>query len=339
MAAKTPAKKASKAVKKIVKPVASKAVAGKSAPKPAAKAAKAPSHKPSQPTAAAVGKVAVKKSASVSKTVGGVNKQPIANSATAKTSAKSAPVAPAKPTSKPGVKPASVKAPSAAASASTPAKKVATVRPATGSLAKPAPPSSKNPVPVSKSSAKTPSKTQSPVKPAATRPIGKVAVAVTSRPPTPAPRNKYKVVEYAIDENTGRPILPAGYKPSAEEEYMSTLQQEYFRQRLQHWRADLVEESKQTIENLREEVRDIGDEAERATRETENSLELRTRDRYRKLIGKIDSTLKRLDAGDYGYCVDTGEEIGLERLDARLTAERTIDAQERWEHLQKQQGD
>ena len=90
-----------------------------------------------------------------------------------------------------------------------------------------------------------------------------------------------------------------------------------------------MEESKQTIENLREEVRDIGDEAERATRETENSLELRTRDRYRKLIGKIDSTLKRLEAGDYGYCVDTGEEIGLERLEARLTAERTIDAQER----------
>ena len=112
-----------------------------------------------------------------------------------------------------------------------------------------------------------------------------------------------------------------------------------FRQRLLQWRADLVEESKQTIENLREEVRDIGDEAERATRETENSLELRTRDRYRKLIGKIDSTLKRLDNGDYVYCVDTGEEIGLERLEARLTAERTLDAQERWEHLQKQMGD
>ena len=103
--------------------------------------------------------------------------------------------------------------------------------------------------------------------------------------------------------------------------------------------ADLVEESKQTIENLKDEVRDVGDEAERATRETENSLELRTRDRYRKLISKIDSTLKRVDSGDYGFCVDTGEEIGLERLEARLTAERTIDAQERWEHMQKQMGD
>src|SRR3546814_7778086 len=77
---------------------------------------------------------------------------------------------------------------------------------------------------------------------------------------------------------------------------MSALQLEYFRQRLLQWRADLVEESKQTIENLKDEVRDVGDEAERATRETENSLELRTRDRYRKLIGKIDSTLKRVDS-------------------------------------------
>jgi DnaK suppressor protein len=146
-------------------------------------------------------------------------------------------------------------------------------------------------------------------------------------------------VHYEIDEATGRPILPSGYKPSADEEYMNPLQLEYFRQKLLNWRAELVEESQQTIENLKDEVRDVGDEAERATRETENSLELRTRDRYRKLIAKIDSTLKRIDLGDYGYCVDTGEEIGLDRLEARPTAERTIDAQERWEHLQKQMGD
>jgi DnaK suppressor protein len=170
--------------------------------------------------------------------------------------------------------------------------------------------------------------------------VGKVAVAIVSKAPSaPTPRGKVKVVAYKTDDATGRPIVPAGYKPAADEEYMSALQLEYFRQRLLTWRADLVEESKQTIENLKDEVRDVGDEAERATRETENSLELRTRDRYRKLIGKIDSTLKRLDGGDYGYCADTGEEIGLERLEARLTAERTIDAQERWEHMQKQQGD
>ena len=171
------------------------------------------------------------------------------------------------------------------------------------------------------------------------RPVGKVAVAVAAKPAAPAPKGKARVVPYTTDEATGRPIIPNGYKPAADEEYMSPLQLEYFRQRLLQWRGDLVEESKQTIENLKDEVRDVGDEAERATRETENSLELRTRDRYRKLIGKIDSTLKRLDNGDYGYCVDTGEEIGLERLEARLTAERTLDAQERWEHLQKQMGD
>ena len=172
------------------------------------------------------------------------------------------------------------------------------------------------------------------------RSMGKVAVAV--RKPVdskPAPKAKFKVVAYRTDDSTGRPILPAGYKPSTDEEYMGPLQLEYFRQRLLQWRDDLVEESKQTIENLKDEVRDIGDEAERATRETENSLELRTRDRYRKLIGKIDSTLKRVESGEYGYSVDSGEEIGLERLEARLTAERTIDEQERWEHLQKQIGD
>ena len=191
------------------------------------------------------------------------------------------------------------------------------------------------------------SRAQAPAKPASAaaapakspRPAGKVAVAVTARPTKPAPKTKYKVVEYSTDPETGRPVVPQGYKPSHDEEYMSALQLEYFRQRLLQWRADLVEESKQTIENLKEEVRDVGDEAERATRETENSLELRTRDRYRKLIGKIDSTLKRVDSGEYGYSVDSGEEIGLDRLEARLTAERTIDEQERWEHLQKQMGD
>jgi DnaK suppressor protein len=136
-----------------------------------------------------------------------------------------------------------------------------------------------------------------------------------------------------------RVTLPAGYKPTPKEDYMNPYQIEYFRQKLLNWRQELVEESQQTIENLKDEVRDVGDEAERATRETENALELRTRDRYRKLINKIDSTLRRLDEGDYGFCVDTGEPIGLDRLEARPTAERTLDAQERWEHLQRQMGD
>ena len=166
-----------------------------------------------------------------------------------------------------------------------------------------------------------------------------VAVKKTSEAQVAPKGTQKKSVAYQVDEVTGRPLLPAGYKPSADEEYMSALQLEFFRQMLLSRRAELVEESKQTIENLKDEVRDVGDEAERASRETENALELRTRDRYRKLIGKIDSTLKRVDSGEYGYCVDTGEEIGLDRLAARPQAERTIDAQERWEHSQKLMGD
>ena len=133
--------------------------------------------------------------------------------------------------------------------------------------------------------------------------------------------------------------LTKGYQPSDKEEYMNAEQLEFFRQKLTVWRDELVEESRETISNLQTEVRDVGDEAERATRETENSLELRTRDRYRKLINKINKTLVRLDEGDYGYCEETGEEIGLERLQARPIATLCLDAQERWEIRQKQMGD
>jgi len=120
---------------------------------------------------------------------------------------------------------------------------------------------------------------------------------------------------------------------------MNPKQIEYFRQKLTTWRDDLINESRETISNLQAEVRDVGDEAERATRETENSLELRTRDRYRKLINKINKTLARIDDGDYGYCEETGEEIGLKRLEARPIATLCLDAQERWEIRQKQMGD
>jgi DnaK suppressor protein len=133
--------------------------------------------------------------------------------------------------------------------------------------------------------------------------------------------------------------LPKGYTPSPDEEYMNPMQIEYFRQKLITWRDELIEESRETISNLQSEVRDVGDEAERATRETENSLELRTRDRYRKLINKINKTLARIDDGEYGYCEETGEEIGLKRLEARPIATLCLDAQERWEIRQKQLGE
>src|SRR5699024_1871811 len=133
--------------------------------------------------------------------------------------------------------------------------------------------------------------------------------------------------------------LPKGYKPSEDEEYMGPKHLEYFRRQLLKWREDLIQESQETIDNLRGEVRDVGDEAERASRETENSLELRTRDRYRKLLNKIDEALARVEDGSYGYCEETGEEIGLPRLEARPIATLCLDAQERWELKQKQMRD
>jgi DnaK suppressor protein len=138
---------------------------------------------------------------------------------------------------------------------------------------------------------------------------------------------------------SNRVVLKKGYKPLKKEEYMCPKHQEYFREKLETWRAELIEESRETINNLQHEVRDVGDEAERATRETENSLELRTRDRYRKLINKIDKALNRIEDGEYGYCEETGEQIGLARLEARPIATLCLDAQERWELRQRQQGD
>ncbi|MBP6298864.1 MAG: RNA polymerase-binding protein DksA [Arenimonas sp.] len=136
-----------------------------------------------------------------------------------------------------------------------------------------------------------------------------------------------------------RVTLPAGYKPSEKEDYMNDMQLEYFRQKLIEERETLLIATKETINDLKEEARDVGDEAERASRETENFFELRTRDRYRKLLYKIDKIITTIDDGTYGYCVDTGEEIGLKRLEGRPMAERTVDAQERWEHKKKQLGD
>lgn len=138
---------------------------------------------------------------------------------------------------------------------------------------------------------------------------------------------------------TNRVKLKKNYKPTKKEKYMCAEHLEYFRQKLVGWRNELVEESRETISNLQQEVRDVGDEVERATRETENSLELRTRDRYRKLINKIDQALNRIEEGEYGYCEETGEEIGLDRLEARPIATLCLDAQERWELKQRQMKD
>ncbi len=129
--------------------------------------------------------------------------------------------------------------------------------------------------------------------------------------------------------------LTDDYVPSEKEEYMCDKQIEYFRRRIEQWKEDLLNESNETIANLRAEARDISDDAERASRETENAFELRTRDRYRKLLKKVNKALSRIESGDYGYCEETDEEIGLPRLIARPIATLCIDAQERWELKQK----
>jgi DnaK suppressor protein len=133
--------------------------------------------------------------------------------------------------------------------------------------------------------------------------------------------------------------LPEGYKPSADEEYMSPQQLEYFRQKLLKWRAELLQESENTISHLKEENWQEPDINDRASLETDAALELRTRDRYRKLVNKIDSAMSRISDGSYGYCVDTGDEIGLSRLEARPIATLTIEAQEKHERLEKQHRD
>ena len=129
--------------------------------------------------------------------------------------------------------------------------------------------------------------------------------------------------------------LADGYLPTDKDEYMCDEHVEYFRRRIEQWKEELLKESNETIENLRSEARDVSDEAERASRETENTFELRTRDRYRKLLKKVNKALRRIESGDYGYCEETDEEIGLPRLIARPIATMCIDAQERWELKQK----
>ena len=126
------------------------------------------------------------------------------------------------------------------------------------------------------------------------------------------------------------------YKPSEKEEYMSKNQLDYFKQKLSVWREELIAESQETINNLKEENWQEPDLSDRASLETEAGVELRTRNRYLKLIGKIDSALRRIEDKTYGFCEETGEPIGLKRLEARPIATMTIEAQERHEKMEKQ---
>ena len=129
--------------------------------------------------------------------------------------------------------------------------------------------------------------------------------------------------------------LPRGYRPNEEEPFMNDRQREYFRRKLIAWKEDILRESRGTIQNLQSEPTPNSDLADRATTEAERQLELRTRDRQRKLISKIDSALRRLEDGSYGFCEETGEPISLKRLDARPIATLSVEAQERHERRER----
>jgi len=130
--------------------------------------------------------------------------------------------------------------------------------------------------------------------------------------------------------------VPPDYRPTEKEPFMNPKQQEYFRRKLLNWRVELLKESEETLESLQQEGgAQEPDLADRASTEMERSLELRTRDRARKLISKIDAALHRLEEGSYGYCEETGEPISLKRLEARPIATLSIEAQERHERMER----
>ncbi len=130
-------------------------------------------------------------------------------------------------------------------------------------------------------------------------------------------------------------ILPPDYHPSANEEYMNDVMLEYFRQKLLSWKKSLINQSKDTLDDLKQGGLNQPDQIDRASLEADKALELRTRDRARKLISKIDEALKRIEDGVYGYCEETGEPIGVDRLDVRPVATLSIEAQERHERMEK----
>ena len=130
-------------------------------------------------------------------------------------------------------------------------------------------------------------------------------------------------------------FLPNDYIPAEDEPFMNDRQVEYFRRKLNAWKLELREETERTIEGLQDAARNIPDIADRASEETDRAIELRTRDRQRKLISKIDQALRRIDEGEFGYCEVTGDPISLKRLDARPIATMSLEAQERHERREK----
>lgn len=175
----------------------------------------------------------------------------------------------------------------------------------------------------------------------AAKPSGKVV----ARAPVAAVADKVRSVTKAAQKQSDKKlvdrakasaiVLTPDYRPSEDEPFMNEYQRLYFRQKLLTWREDIVRQTKETLEGLHEDSVQHADLADRATSETDRALELRARDRQRKLVSKIDAALARIEDGTYGYCEETGEPIGLKRLDARPIATLSLEAQERHERRER----
>lgn len=227
---------------------------------------------------------------------------------------------------------------------------------------------SKPPPPARASSGKAAkTKAKAPVKTSQVKPLAKPAsrkAAAQAKPPAKAPTPKLamnkpaleKSRQFAVGANSGAKVkgkpaaptatakpkaaastivLPADYRPSDAEPFMNPLQRLYFRQKLLSWKEEILRQTHETLQSMHEDVLQHADLADRATSETDRALELRERDRQRKLIAKIDAALARIEDGTYGFCEETGEPIGLRRLDARPIATLSLEAQERHERRER----
>jgi DnaK suppressor protein len=161
------------------------------------------------------------------------------------------------------------------------------------------------------------------------------ARTIAAAKPKAAVKRKVAGKKMAARAKASSIVLPPDYRPSEDEPFMNERQRLYFRQKLLAWKEEIIRQTKETLAGLHEESTQHADLADRATSETDRALELRARDRQRKLIAKIDAALARIEDGSYGYCEETGEPIGLKRLDARPIATLSVEAQERHERRER----
>lgn len=264
------------------------------------------------------GKPAAKSGSKLGKKVAGPAHKPVSAA-----SHKAAPGKPAAPAKKPVVSAAT------GAAAKKPAGNAVKMMSNSAASAKPMAPTVK----AGAKAAAVTAKPAAPLKAAAEKPAPARTIAVSK------PEQTKKTVE-GTKKMAPRPkvseiVLPPGYRPSESEPFMNPMHRAYFRKRLLEWKDEILRQTRETLAILHEDSTQHADLADRATSETDRATELRTRDRQRKLIAKIDAAVARIEDGSYGYCEETGEPIGLKRLDARPIATLSVEAQERHERREK----